>query len=413
MTNWIRRGLRLRTAWRRAALVGCLLALSGCGSGFFNPSSTGTGSGGGGTGGTPPPPSGSSLDSIYVANGNSSLQTIAGFSLSSAGALANLTVSPNTVGTLPSSLAINPAGSLVWVGSLLGQLEVYVVNSNGTLSLGNNNQPVESDVSASSMVVDPSGNYLLVLSNTGSLGGGATSAPTISVYQIDQSSGALTQLSENGSPTVALDNGSGFQIVFAPNGTQVYVALGTGGVDALTFNPANGGLGKLAVHLPPAGLGADQGLAFDPQGHFLFVAETGVNGVRVLTINPDSTLNEVAGSPYPTGLGAKSVVVDSTGAYVYVGNSTTNTISGFSLSSTGTLAPLAGSPYVTGSSPYSLAEDNTGAYLVAACTGGNPDLQVFSITGATGATPGALVSVTTASTGNANPAGASALAVTP
>ena len=391
-------------------MLGCLLALSGCGK-FFQPNSTGSGSGGGG--GTPTPTPGSTLDSIYVVNSNPNLLTTAGFSLSSTGTLGNLNISPASTGTLSNTIAINPAGSLVWVGSLLGAIYVYVVNSNGTLSLGNNGQALPiSSVSISGMVVDPSGRYLLVLSNTSLTGGGTP--PNVSVFQINPTNGTLTALTENGNPYVSLDNGSAVQIAFAPNGTQVYVTLGTGGVDALTFSPINGGLSKLSVHLNPLGNGyADQGLATDPKGKYLFVTETGGNGVRVLTINPDGTLNEVAGSPYPTGLGAKSVVVDKTGAYVYVANSTINTISGFSLSSTGTLAPLAGSPYGTGSGPQALAEDNTSGYLVAICGAGNPDLQVFSITGASGATPGALVSAATASTGSQSPAGASALAVTP
>ncbi len=408
MTNWIRRGLRGRTAWRWTALVGCLLVLSGCGSGFFNPSSTGTGSGGGGTGGTPPP-TGSSLDSIYVVNSNPNLLTTAGFSLSSTGTLTGLNVSPASTGTLSNTIAINPLGNLVWVGSLLGTISVYVVNSNGTLSIGNGGQAVAQSTPVSSMAVDPTGNFLLVLSSTG------TNTPqSVYVYQINPSNGTLTPLSENGVQYVTTDTGNAGQIAFAPNGTQVYVTLGSGGVDALAFSPSNGGLSKLNVHLNPMpGAGADQGLAFDPQGMFLFVTETGINAVRVFAINSDSTLNEVAGSPYTTGLGAKAVVVDKTGAYVYVANSTVNNISAFTLSSTGTLSPLANSPYATGDGPLALAVDNTDGYLVAICGAGNPDLQVFSIAGATGTTPGALTSTATASTGSQNPAVASALAVTP
>ena len=407
MTTAARRteGSRQRRSWCAAALFCCLLALCGCSSGFFNPKSTGTGSGGGtgGGGGTP----GSGLDSIYVANSNPSTQSVAGFSLSSTGQLASLSVSPASTGTPPTTLAINPAGTLVWVGSPLGSIYVYVVNSNGTLSLGNNGGPVlpTNNIPIGSMVVDPSGNYLLVLSNPGT-----NTAQAVYVYQIDSNNGTLTALTENGNPYVTLDIGSAGQIAFAPNGTQVYVTLGTGGVDALTFSPSNGGLGKLAVHYAPfSNGGADQGLAFDSAGQYLFMTETAVNAVRVFTINPDSTLTEVPGSPYPTGLGAKAVVVDRTGAYVYVSNSTVGTISGFSLSSTGTLAPLPGSPYATGGGPSALAEDSSSGYLVAVCSSGNPDLQVFSITAGTGV----LASASTTNTSSVNPSIATALAVAP
>ena len=107
------------------------------------------------------------------------------------------------------------------------------------------------------------------------------------------------------------------------------------------------------------------------------------------------------------------MLVDRTGVLVYVTNSGTNTISGFALSSAGALTELSGSPFTTGTSPYALAEDRTGAYLLAACAGGGPDLEVFSIAAGTAAVPGALSSAATANTGSVQPANATALAVSP
>ena len=155
-------------------------------------------------------------------------------------------------------------------------------------------------------------------------------------------------------------------------------------MDVLTFSPVTGALNKVSLLAPKGNAYADQGLAVDPTGTYLFVGETGINGVRVLTINADGSLTEVTGSPYPTGAGAKSVLVDSTGSYVYVANSATNTVSAFSLGTGGALTQLAGSPFTTGSSPYGLAEDNTGKYLLVACLGGSPDLQQFAIGSGTG-----------------------------
>lgn len=394
---------RLAAAAGMAVALAGLTGFIGCGQ-FFPPNSaTGSGSGSGGSS------SGSGLDSVYVANSNPSLESVAAFSLSTAsgtgGALTALGVSPASVGAIPTLLAINNTGTLLYEETSIGSIYVYVVNSNGSLTLGNSNGPVLASTFANAMTVDPSGNWLLVGSS--SLSG---STPSVQVYQINQTNGVLTA---SGSP-LALDNGTLAQIAFAPNGTNVFAALGTGGVDSLTFNASSGVLTKLSVLLQPLGNSyADNDLAIDPLSKYLFVAETGTNGVRVLTINTNGTLTSVAGSPYPTDLGAGSVIVDKTGAYVYVANSGANSISGFALSSAGALTPLAGSPYATGSAPESLAEDSSSGYLLAACSGGNPDLQVFAITPTTGTNPGALVTASTASTGTVSPAVATAVVTTP
>jgi 6-phosphogluconolactonase len=397
-------GIRGRRWVLAVGMVVAQAGFTGCGQFFPPTSSTGSGSGSGGSGSG----SGSGLDSVYVANSNPSLESIAAFSLSTAsgtaGALTALGVSPASVGAVPSLLAINKAGSLLYEETSTGSIYVYVVNSNGSLTLGNSNGVVAT-VFANAMTVDPSGNWLLVGSTP--LTGGSS---TVQVYQINQTNGVLTA---TGSP-LALDNGTLAKITFAPNGTNAFAALGTGGVDALTFNSSTGVLGKLSVLLQPLGSSyADNGLAVDPLSKYLFVTETGTNGVRVLAINTNGTLTEVSGSPYLTDLGAGSVIVDKTGAYVYVANSGANSISGFALSSAGVLTPLAGSPYTTGSAPESLAEDSSSGYLLAACAGGNPDLQVFSITPTTGTNPGALVTASTASTGTVSPAVATVVVTTP
>jgi 6-phosphogluconolactonase (cycloisomerase 2 family) len=97
------------------------------------------------------------------------------------------------------------------------------------------------------------------------------------------------------------------------------------------------------------------------------------------------------------------VLVDSTGSYVYVANSGSNNISAFLLSPTGALTAISGSPFSTGTTPVSLAEDTSDAFIAVACSGGSPDMQVFSISTTT---PGALTSFATATTGT-DPTGAS------
>jgi DNA-binding beta-propeller fold protein YncE len=242
--------------------------------------------------------------------------------------------------------------------------------------------------------VDPSGNWLIAADLT----------PAAYVFSINSSSGLLTE--QGGA--LGLDAGAPNHIVVTPNNGLVYISLGTGGVDICAFNASTGSLSKLNQLLKPrAADDADQGLAVDPGSKYLFVAETGISAVRVLTIATTGSLAEVNGSPFTTGLGPSGVMVDDTGAYVYVTNETDGTVSAFSLGTTGALTAITGSPFKTGSGPVDLTEDTSKTYIGVACTGGLPDFQVFTIGNATSKTPGGLTSFAT-TTGN-TPSGAFAV----
>ncbi|MGB0125076.1 MAG: beta-propeller fold lactonase family protein, partial [Silvibacterium sp.] len=242
----------------------------------------------------------------------------------------------------------------------------YSVGSNGALSILNSGNALVTGISPIALKVDPSGGWLVAADLT----------PAAYVFSINSSTGLLTQ--QGG--TLGLDPGGPNRIIFTPNNSLVYISLGTGGVDICTFNVSSGALSKTNQILrPKASANADQGMAVDPSSTYLFVAETGVNGVRVLSIASTGALTELSGSPYATGLGPSAVLVDSTGAYVYVTNRTDGTVSAFSLSTTGGLTQITGSPFATGRNPVDLTEDISHTYLAVACASGSPDLQVFTI----------------------------------
>jgi 6-phosphogluconolactonase len=375
-----------------------VIALAGCGK-FFVPN---TGGGGGCTTNC------STTDFMYVANQNQTTPTLAAYSFAS-GSLAAVTTTPYTLTTVPSALAINPANTFLYLGGLTnGSIYEYGINSNGTLTAENTGNPVASIIGGiASMKVDSTGGFLIVAN--------AASA-SISVFSIDSSSGALTQTT--GSPvTLTQGNPTGIgtqalsHLLITPNNQLVYVSEGTAGVDILSFASATGTLTETG-HLAPLGTNnSDQGLASDPNSAFLFVTETGVSGVRVLSIDTTGALHEVTGSPFPTGLGPSAVLVDLTGTYVYVTNRTDGTISGFSLTATtGALTALNGSPFAVGigtatnlktAAPLDITEDNTKTFVSVVNNGGNTtngnfDLQVFKFSATT---PGALVAFDSATTG--------------
>ena len=334
---------------------------SGCGKFFVSPA--------------PPTPPGTG-NYFYVANSVTS--TIAGFTIGTS-SITNTVNSPYSIGVTPSAIAVTPNSKYLYVSSLSGAIFGYSIASSGALSLLNSGSALITGVSPTSLRVDPSGNWLIA----------ADLPPAAYVFAIDSTSGGLTQ--QGGA--LPLDAGSPNHIVVTPNNSLAYISLGTGGVDICTFNVSSGVLSKTNQILKPlASVNADQGMAVDPGSKYLFVAETGTSGVRVLSIATTGSLTEVSGSPFKTGIGPTAVIVDVTGSYVYVTNQTDGTISAFALATTGALTAISGSPFTTGIAPFDLSEDTSKTYLGVANQAGKPDFQVFTIGSSTSATPGGLTS---------------------
>jgi 6-phosphogluconolactonase len=354
-------------------------------------------------------------DYLYVANSGNTF--LAGFGVSTAGALSILTNSPYNNGVAAQSLAITPTNSFLYVATTAG-IFCYALSSNGAITIQNNGTAVASDVVATSMQVDSTGNYLLASGIGIALG-----AQAIGIYQINTSTGLLTALT--GSP-LALYTGKGTTatvvtptaMLITPNNSYVYVSLASLGVQVLTLGTGGAlSTGTTATFLPPLSTSttpADYGLASDPTSKFLFVAEFNT-GLRVFSIGTNGTLNEVTGSPYPTGTGPTAVILDPTGSYVYVANKGSNNISAFTLTlASGKLTAIAGSPFSSGGQlPIAFVNDNQKKYLAVinygtSSSSGNNDLQLFKFDATV---DGKLDPVATATTGT-DPTYPSAIAAT-
>jgi 6-phosphogluconolactonase len=351
------------------------LALSGCGK-FFVPQGSTT------------PSNTVAGDVLYIANLTAA--NLIAYGVSKTGALTAVSGSPYTLGGAPTSMAITPGNTYLYVGSADG-ITGYSIGTGGVLTELNSGTAIVTDVVASpSMQVDTSGNYLMVAGTNLS-----TAAPEIGIYQIDTTTGLLTELT--GSP-LAVADGSGAtgsgpgQLYITPNNQFVYLTLGTGGTEVLTFTESSGALtdtGKFQG-LRTGGT-AQVGVVANSASSLLFIAETGL-GVRVFTLGSSGQTTEITGSPFAAGTGPGSMVLNTAGTDLYVANKGSGTISGFSVASTGvagTLKALSGSPFNAGTLPLSLTLDQSGDFLAAANSGGTPNLGVYSI----GATTAALTSV--------------------
>jgi len=337
------------------------LLLAGCGD-FFNKD---TGGGGGGSTGS------------YTYVGTQS-GVLVGYSVSTTGALATLSGSPNQFATAGiNSLAVTPANTFLYAG--VSGIGVYGLGiaSTGVTTLINTTALVQ-DVAPSALTIDPSGKYVLVA-------GLADGVPAVGEYLIN-SDGTLTEVT--GSPIsitfksgTDTSNASVTNIAVAPNSSYVFVTLGQLGVAPLPFN-TSGSLSANTVILgpnAPSGIAnQDLGLAVNPTSTALFVGETNA-GVRVFTIGANSTFTEIGGSPFKAGGQPRSLAFDGTGDFLYVANATDNTISGYSVLASGTLTAITGSPFSSvGAQPQALALDQSKKFLLSANLGRNPDLQLFS-----------------------------------
>ncbi len=323
-------------------------------------------------------------DYLYVANGNNTY--IAGFGVSTAGALSVLPSSPYNNGVAAQALAITPTNTFMYASTTSG-IFCYLINSNGSITVQNNGSAVASDVVATALQVDSTGNYLLAAGI-----GTSIAAQAIGIYQINTTTGLLTALT--GSP-LALYTGKGSTatvvtptaMLITPNNSYVYVSLQTLGVQVLTLGTGGAlSTGSTPTFLPPLSTSttpADYGLGSDPSSKFLFVCEFNT-GLRVFSIGTNGTLNEVSGSPYTTGTGPTAVTMDPTGSYVYVANKGSNNISAFTFTlASGKLAVITGSPYSSGGQlPIAIVNENQKAYMAVINSGsngssGNSDLQLF------------------------------------
>jgi 6-phosphogluconolactonase len=170
-----------------------------------------------------------------------------------------------------------------------------------------------------------------------------------------------------------------------------------------------GATGALTALAPPShAAGANPiGVAIDPTGHFMYVANVLSNTVSGYQIASNGSLTTIPGSPFATGSGPGWVTVDPTGRYVYVANcarlcsgSGDGNVSGYAINkTTGALTPVPGSPFTADQVPYAIAVDPTGqfAYVANFASG---TISIFKIDQCSGSL---WASVQSVPTGGASP----------
>jgi 6-phosphogluconolactonase len=350
--------------------------------------------------------SGSGL--FYVLNQNA--KQIVGYSITS-GTLAKISGSPYTLSAAPYSIAIAPNGNFLYVGTAAG-IFLYNIQSNGQLTLANNNNSISQDI-ATTMQVDPSGRWLLEA---------GPNLKELLALNINTSTGVplstIEQLTLLPAATVQ-------QLTVSPDNAHVFVALGSSGTQDVTFASGQTNPFGSTFNIPTINsAGSAQSVAVDPTNRLLYIGETAAlsgsntGGLRVFDYN---TLTELSGSPFATG-GLSPVEIlplpygANKGNWVYVANRTvsggsTGLIQGFVVASSGGTYSLTAMSNTasTGITPVGMVQESKGNYLLVVNSGGSPDLQAFTFDSSTA---GKLNSAISSATGTA-PVQVSGIAAAP
>jgi 6-phosphogluconolactonase (cycloisomerase 2 family) len=239
--------------------------------------------------------------------GNTNGNSVSGFAITQSGEVAGtLTPVPGSpFSALPATgskgVAAHPNGLFIYVAeSGTNQVSRYTVNStNGGLILGTQFPPPAFVQDPVSVTLDPMGRFAYTANNLPAVPPGNFPNGSVSVYTVAFGTGALTFV-EN--VPVGTSAGGPTMVAIDPSGRFGYVA-GGGEVAAFTIDQITGALTPTTGSPFAAGLDT-RWVTVNPDGKFVYVTNHGSvttpGGVSEFAINPDGSLNPLAGITLPT-----------------------------------------------------------------------------------------------------------------
>ncbi|WP_418119817.1 lactonase family protein [Variovorax sp. 350MFTsu5.1] len=264
-------------------------------------------------------PSGKKLyASIYVGT-----QGVTQYTIDPAGTLSqNLNITTG-VGTSPVFVGVEPKGRFAYV---IGDGQIHRLNIDATTGdLDGSTAVAVAGGNSRKLGFDPDGRFAFV-----------PNGASIEVFRLDQGTGVPI------SPpvSVALPVGGFVDVATEPSGRFAYVSTGNnpGTLFAYSIDQTTGAL--TSIGSVPSG-NTPFGMAIDPTGRFVYVANRNSHDVSAYAINPRTgALTAVPGQPFSVGGNTpNSVTVDRTGRFAYTANQGDNTISIFTIDrTTGALA---------------------------------------------------------------------------
>jgi 6-phosphogluconolactonase (cycloisomerase 2 family) len=115
---------------------------------------------------------------LYIATNSGTSGLLEAYTISSGGTLTSVSGSPFTAGTLPFSVAVNAAGTDVYVANRTdGTISGFSIASSSGVLTALSGSPYQSGSAVTALAVDNSGDYLLAAANGGS--------PDLTMYSYD------------------------------------------------------------------------------------------------------------------------------------------------------------------------------------------------------------------------------------
>ena len=251
----------------------------------------------------------------------------------------------------------NQTGTPVYVtNNSSASVSVYQINETSGALQTTTGSPVQTGgTSPDSMATDPAKKFLLVANSASS---------TVSVFSVNSTTAALTRVT--GSPFATQPNI--VRMVMHPSGNFVYALSGTPAqIQAYSFNSATGALVALAGFPVSLNTTGETGLAISPNGAFLYTSNSSTNVITSFSISTNGSLTRLTtksglqGSPF-------YLTFDTTGNFLFGinigGNVGTGSVSVFSLSAAGVLTEVSGSPFPAGATSVNAAFSQGFLYVV-------------------------------------------------
>ena len=229
------------------------------------------------------------------------------------------------------------------------------------------------DKAPSDVVIDPSGQFVVAVSNT---------SDRLMVFRLNASNGEVQPVP--GSPFVT-GTRSPFSVRFHPSGRFVYVGVRFGGVGAFSFDSETGFIKPLPGSPFPAQRRTRE-VTVHPSGKFLYASNGFSNSISAYRIDEQTGgLKELSASPYSAGDFGKidyldksmldvppeaggmphSIDMDAQGQFIFVANKAAGSVSVFGVDgSTGELKAVAGSPFFVGFNPYRSRAHPSGRFVL-------------------------------------------------
>jgi 6-phosphogluconolactonase (cycloisomerase 2 family) len=231
--------------------------------------------------------------------GNTSDNSVSGFSITQNGGTPGSPFSALPA-TGSKGVAAHPNGLFIYVAeSGTNQVSRYTVNSDGALILKTQFPPPAFVQDPVSVTLDPMGRFAYTANNLPPVPPGDFPNGSVSVYTVAFGTGALTFVENVPVGTLA---GGPTMVAIDPSGRFAYVA-GGGEVAAFTIDQITGALTPTPGS--PFAAGPDsRSVTVNPNGKFVYVTNHGSvttpGGVSEFAINPDGSLNPLAGITFPT-----------------------------------------------------------------------------------------------------------------